>query len=40
MQDVLKMQSDFFQNQMRALTDHATSMGESAAATGAFTQNK
>ena len=28
MQDVLKMQSDFFQNQMRALTDQATSMGE------------
>jgi len=40
MQDVLKMQSDFFQNQMRALTDQATSMGESAmkaATTGAFT---
>ena len=40
MQDVLKMQSDFFQDQMRALTDQGKSLGESAmrAATGAFTQ--
>ena len=40
MQDALKLQSDFFQDQMRALTDHARSMGESAmkAATGVFTQ--
>ena len=37
-QGVLKVQSDYFQNQMRAMTDQATSMGESAmkAATGAF----
>jgi phasin len=39
MQDALKIQSDFFQDQMRSLTDHAKSMGESAmkAATGVFT---
>ena len=39
MQDAVKIQSDFFQDQMRSLTDHARSMGESAmkAATGVFT---
>ena len=39
MQDVLKIQSDFFQDQMRSLTDQGKSMGESAmkAATAAFT---
>ena len=39
MQDALMMQSSFFQDQMRELTDQAKSMGESAlkAATGAFT---
>jgi phasin len=39
MQDAVKIQSDFFQDQMRSLTDHAKSMGESAmkAATGVFT---
>lgn len=39
MQDAIKIQSDFFQDQMRTLTDQARSMGESAmkAATGAFT---
>ena len=39
MQDAIKIQSDFFQDQMRSLTDHARSMGESAmkAATGVFT---
>jgi phasin len=38
-QDAVKIQSDFFQDQMRALTDQAKSMGESAmkAATGVFT---
>jgi phasin len=38
-QDALKIQSEFFQDQMRALTDQAKSMGESAmkAATGVFT---
>lgn len=38
-QDALKLQSEFFQQQMQALTDQARSMGESAmkAATGAFT---
>ena len=38
-QDALKLQSEFFQGQMQALTDQARSMGESAmkAATGAFT---
>jgi phasin len=38
-QDALKIQSDFFQEQMRALTDQARSVGESAmkAATGVFT---
>ena len=37
-QDALKLQSEFFQGQMQALTDQAKSMGESAmrAATGAF----
>ncbi len=36
--DALKIQSEFFQEQMRALTDQARSMGESAmkAATGMF----
>jgi len=40
MQDAAKIQSEFFQDQMRSLTDHARSMGESAmkAATGVFTQ--
>jgi phasin len=40
MQDALKLQSDFFQDQMRSLTDHARSMSESAmkAATSAFGQ--
>jgi phasin len=39
MQDAAKIQSEFLQDQMRSLTDHARSMGESAmkAATGAFT---
>ena len=38
MQDAAKIQSEFFQDQMRALTDHARSMGETAmkAATGIF----
>jgi phasin len=37
-QDALKLQSDFFQDQMRALTDHARTMSESAmkAAGGLF----
>lgn len=39
MQEAAKVQSEFFQDQMRSLTDHARSMGESAmkAATGVFT---
>ena len=39
MQDAVKIQSEFFQDQMRSLTDHAKNMGESAmkAATGVFT---
>ena len=39
MQDAFKIQSEFFQEQMRALTDQAKSMGESAmkAATSGFT---
>jgi phasin len=39
MQDAVKIQSEFFQDQMRSLTDHAKSVGESAmkAATGVFT---
>jgi phasin len=39
MQEAVKIQSEFFQDQMRSLTDHAKSMGESAmkAATGVFT---
>ena len=39
MQDAAKIQSEFFQDQMRSLTDHARGMGESAmkAATGVFT---
>jgi phasin len=38
MQDALKLQSEFFQDQMRALNDQAKSMGETAmkAATGIF----
>jgi hypothetical protein len=38
MQDALKIQADFFQDQMRALTDQAKTMGESAmkAAGGLF----
>jgi phasin len=38
-QDTIKIQSEFFQEQMRALTEQARSMGESAmkAATGVFT---
>jgi phasin len=37
-QDALKLQSDFFQSQMRALTDQAKTMGGSAmkAASGMF----
>ena len=39
MQDALKLQSEFFQDQMRSLTDQARTMGESAmkAAGGMFT---
>ena len=39
LQESMKMQSEFFQAQMRAMTDQARSMGESAmkAMTGAFT---
>ena len=39
MQEALKIQSEFFQDQMRTMTDQAKSMGESAmkAATAAFT---
>ena len=39
MQEAAKVQSEFFQEQMRSLTEHAKSMGESAmkAATGVFT---
>jgi phasin len=39
MQEAARIQSEFFQEQMRSLTDHARSMGESAmkAATGVFT---
>ena len=38
-QEASRIQSEFFQEQMRSLTDHARSMGESAmkAATGVFT---
>ena len=38
MQDALKLQSEFFQEQMRTLTDQAKSMGETSmkAATGMF----
>jgi hypothetical protein len=38
MQEAVKIQSDVFQDQVRSLTEHATSMGESAtkAATGVF----
>jgi len=40
-QDAIRIQADFFQAQMRAMTDQARSFGESAmkAATGAFTPN-
>lgn len=39
MQDAIKIQSKFFQDQMQSLTEHAKGMGESAlkAATGVFT---
>jgi phasin len=39
-QDALKLQADFFQEQMRALTDHGRTMSESAmkAAGGLFGQ--
>ena len=39
MQEAAKVQSEFFQDQMRSLTEHAKSLGESAmkAATSAFT---
>ena len=39
MQDAARIQSEFFRDQMRALTDQARTMGESAmkAATGVFT---
>ncbi len=38
-QDAMRIQSEFFQAQVRAVTDQARSMGESAikAMTGAFT---
>ena len=38
-QDAMRIQAEFFQTQMRAMTDQARSMGESAmkAMTGAFT---
>lgn len=38
-QDAMRIQSEFFQTQMRAMTDQARSMGETAmkAMTGAFT---
>jgi phasin len=38
-QDALKIQSEFFQDQMRAMTDQTRSLGETAmkAATGMFT---
>jgi phasin len=40
MQDALKIQSEFFQGQMRALTDQAKNMGEQSmkAASGMFGQ--
>jgi hypothetical protein len=39
MQEALKIQSEFFQEQMRMMTEQAKGMGESAmkAATAAFT---
>jgi hypothetical protein len=39
MQEAARIQSEFVQEQMRSLTDHAKSMGESAmkAATSVFT---
>ena len=37
MQDALKLQSEFFQDQMRSLTEQARSMGEFAMKAGAFT---
>ena len=42
MQDAVKIQSQFFQDQMRSLTDQATSMGEFAmkAATGVLTPKR
>ena len=42
MQDATKIQSEFFEEQMRSLTDHARSMGQSAmkAATGVFTPKR
>jgi phasin len=42
MQEAGRVQSEFFQEQMRSLTDHARSMGESAmkAATGVFTPKR
>ena len=42
MQDATKIQSEFFEEQMRSLTDHARSIGESAmkAATGVFTPKR
>jgi phasin len=42
MQEAAQVQSEFFQDQMRLLTDHARSLGESAmkAATGAFTPKR
>jgi phasin len=41
-QETMRVQADFFQQQMRALTDHTKTMGESAlkAATSAFTPKK
>jgi phasin len=41
-QETMRVQADFFQQQMRALTDHTKTMGESAlkAATSAFAPKK
>jgi phasin len=41
-QDALRIQSEFFQDQMRAMTEQARSMGESAMknATGVFTPKR
>lgn len=41
-QDAIRIQTEFFQDQMRSLTDQAKGMGESAmkAATGVFTPKR